>query len=561
MEDAFDDADLSAAADDDDRLGDEQQEEVNNHQDDNNDDDPYAGIADNHLPHDELELRLIKRLTQRIHAHRDEFFNPGLEHLLIITTTDKLTSQVLMEEGIIGYRPKDGDFNNLQRFLTTVDYEDDPPYCESFVCRIIVWLPNNQGFCIVNSINFGFADVEITWDDTTYYAVFAAEAFSCSGVNISIYLARDCPVNCDWVLQTITDMQPANPATFVQVNDYETTDSLFILMGADDPSSNMLVGDCFSSTAWQDCLETLTVKNVPIQLHGSLLLSDEQWIVLQNVEDLMLDSDAPIPASVWRECRALKVIFRNHQRADDDLQALTAIGQRSKPLANVAFDKFALADTIGFNDALLGALGRITSFKLLLNGYHGSLQSWTNLWLSKSFQSNTSLMELDISRGSYENGSVDDRYLEVIRECLQVNWTLQDIKFPEYLLVGNASHYWQANIEPLLELNRSHVPRLEPGWQRLSVLHDALIRVRSHPTKLYKLLLKHPYAFTRIAVRDRLYNLERVHKETLEAKASLHIENILQSDHVEELQRQVREQQREIATMELELLVRRQRDE
>jgi hypothetical protein len=79
--------------------------------------------------------------------------------------------------------------------------------------------------------------------------------------------------------------------------------------------------------------------------------------------------------------------------------------------------------------------------------------------------------------------------------------------------------YWRANIEPLLDLNRSHVPRLEPGEDRLSVIHDAIIRVRRHPEKVFKLLLMHPQALPHTSAQERLIDLECTTTEHLAADA------------------------------------------
>jgi hypothetical protein len=68
----------------------------------------------------------------------------------------------------------------------------------------------------------------------------------------------------------------------------------------------------------------------------------------------------------------------------------------------------------------------------------------------------------------------------------------------------DASDYWKANIQPLLELNRGHFPRLEPDEQRLAVLQDAVIRVRNHLTKLYNLVLMYPQAFSHVTAQKRL---------------------------------------------------------
>jgi hypothetical protein len=128
-------------------------------------------------------------------------------------------------------------------------------------------------------------------------------------------------------------------------------------------------------------------------------------------------------------------------------------------------------------------------------------------------------------------------HLEVIRECLQVNWVLQEIKihseYPSIYLRSDALEYWRANIEPFLDLNRSHVPRLEPGEDRISVIHDAIIRVRRHPEKVFKLLLMHPQALPHTSAQERLNDLQGTTSEHLEADALVSTHALLNDPTVE----------------------------
>jgi hypothetical protein len=40
-------------------------------------------------------------------------------------------------------------------------------------------------------------------------------------------------------------------------------------------------------------------------------------------------------------------------------------------------------------------------------------------------------------------------------------------------------------MQPLLEKNKSHVPRIDIRERRLSVLLESLLRIQNHPTKTY----------------------------------------------------------------------------
>jgi hypothetical protein len=562
MENAPDHVHLS---DNDDRpvIGDEEEDRNDilwdDHDDDDDDDTEVDDDDDIEVDHDDdtevddlPEVEGVRRSLQRsIHKQRDNFFHADHENLLLKRTTTR-TGEIITQEHVIGYRPKYGDFSsNLQRFLENVNH-DEASQIDRFDCSIVVWVGHDQGFCIINSENFVFEEVSIVWKEIAFSAAFAVVGEALARVSISVYLQRGRAVNCDQILQAVSNSLPANESDFFNSIHYEVEDSVLSLRGGRDPLSTCLVGDCLSSTAMQNCLETLAAKNVPFQLDERMLLSDEQWKAVQRVENLMLDSSIPVPASVWREIRALKVAYWNGERNDDetDLQALSAIGERRKPLAHVLFDRMPAASLVGFEEALLGAFGGVISFELV-QGFHCSLKTWTKLWLSDSLQTNNTLVRLDIWLGADGEGPADVRYLEAIRACLQANCFLQEFKWWHQRLVGDALVYWRANIEPLLELNRSHCPRLEPNEQRRSVLHDALIRVRNHPMKLYNLLLKYPHAFTRIVLQERVEYLERSHKETLRVKTTLQIENALLKLRMEELHRRVRAQQRQINDLDL----------
>jgi hypothetical protein len=208
-----------------------------------------------------------------------------------------------------------------------------------------------------------------------------------------------------------------------------------------------------------------------------------------------------MPTSFVRSAEAWQIIQERSHGMDDTVRFLSALGQRMEPLDCVFIQNFDLSEVpspIESETAFLAGLTRVET--LGLGRFCASLESWTRIWRSPAFQQNDTLTALDFWNGFHipDIGvgaaavAADICHLEVIHECLQQNLFLNEIKLPSDFLMGGALEYWEANIEPLLESNRSHLPRLEPGEDRLSVLHDAFLRVRKHPEKVFNLLVKYP---------------------------------------------------------------------
>jgi hypothetical protein len=259
----------------------------------------------------------------------------------------------------------------------------------------------------------------------------------------------------------------------------------------------LYIGQCFSLTAWENCVtakQTITLNCVS--------LSEEQWTVLENVKASDFYCHIPAPPSFWRNTAASSVVIGRN--ADDD--ALNALGERDEPIPSVLLE-VEMSSTLNASHegAFLASLNGIKNLALSWcepqiyrrMGYVASPDAWRRFWLSPALHKNESLTEL-----TFVFFRMELWHLEVIRDCMKENWFLQDIKLLLNTLTSEALAYWQANIQPLLALNRSHLPRLEPGEQRLSVLHDALVRLRNHPTKLYNFLLNYPHAWTPIAAQE-----------------------------------------------------------
>jgi hypothetical protein len=257
---------------------------------------------------------------------RDRFLVPDLENLLQIRTA---TTGELADEAYVGYRPKDGDNKNLALLLPEIDYYQEmmDPY------PIIIWLPNNDGFCVVDDKVFQWTDVEIVWKETVYSAAFDAQTGRFQETNCSLYLSNapgdDCPAaNCDCVLETIAGLAISIRGQHTQ--DRNVNDSQLVLEGS--RGSSIGLDNCFSLSAWQRCVEALAKKNVPISL-DAVSLSDEQWTVLEHAQDLIVVSKIPMPCRFWSKSRCSEVHYWNaqHDSLEVTVPALAAMGTRTKP--------------------------------------------------------------------------------------------------------------------------------------------------------------------------------------------------------------------------------------
>jgi hypothetical protein len=573
QDEAYDDADGDDEEDDDDDA------DANQAEDDNGEDeDEAASFVDD--DEEENEDQRVERLQQAIYKRRDDFFVPDHEHLLVTMTKTGEPVTIQTETEVVGYRPKDGNYGTLPLFVSDYDevliralnyYDED-----SFDCPVVVWLPDDAGICIINSFNFEWKAVTIISKEftETFSATFNVCKGVCRGPMISIYLPRHHTVNCDWVLQAISDLQTANETNFSEHSNYNDGDSaLYIDGGGTNDSSATCLSNHFSLNAWQGCLETLAAQNVPLVLVVGLALSRRLWTVVQNVERLILDSRIPVPPFVWRACRALKVKYVSlYDYSDDDMrlrgpscQTLMALSQREVPIPFVCFDIVEIASQWGsdtFETAFLAALSGVE--RICIKGFAAFFDTWARIWLSPALRQNDTLVHIDLSDTwgnipaiTYEAEGL--QHLAVIRENLEANWFLERIEIPARYRHAAAAEYWKANIEPLLELNRSHGPRLEPGEQRLSVLHDALIRVRKHPKKAFQLLVKYPQALLVSVTSQSPAGLQRSHDEQRHGIVAHRETNLArQNDQILELQRQVRAQQRHINELELqrEILLR-----
>jgi hypothetical protein len=475
---------------------------------DRDDDDDGPDLLDGDETASVLSKCDLERVRLRIQELGDELLEADHENLFRLFYNDYSSE---------GYRPKGGDYNNLKRFVSELYgcVSDRYYYLHYNFPAMAIWLPNNDGIC-----NFGWTDDYCIGDegfcnDRLYTAGLRVRPSKLSDVlQICIYLSqeREHNANSDCVLDSITSLTP--PAFKQLVLEGKTQHSM--------PVS--CVDDYFTVAAWRRCLNTMAQNDVGLRLE-SVSLSQEQWDVLQSVPLPELYVDVPVPYSFWRETKISEITHRarNGITTADAINILSALGERTMPIGKIRLDWIwpPQQRSVAYENAFLAALDKVERFGVC--HFRASLDAWMRIWRSRDLQMNATLLELsfmfDLDIRYTHRWALEVHHLEVIRECLQVNWVLQEIKIPHGDLLDDALEYFRANIKPLLDLNRSHVPRLEPGEDRLSVVHDAIIRVRRHPEKVFKLLLKHPQVLPHTIAQEGLIGLESFTSEHLEANA------------------------------------------
>jgi hypothetical protein len=150
-----------------------------------------------------------ERVFSWIRELRDSLFEPDLDNLLLLKNND---DRVV---GDVAYRPKDGDYANLKNFIESVSYTDIPAD-QIYSYPIVVWMPNNCGFYVV--------DTDCVYPRPCDHIVIASSGAVYSRVEffiqaralepiVSMFIPdqRDdsqpsggCNEGCDWVLERMT---------------------------------------------------------------------------------------------------------------------------------------------------------------------------------------------------------------------------------------------------------------------------------------------------------------------------------------------------------------------
>ena len=176
------------------------------------------------------------------------------------------------------------------------------------------------------------------------------------------------------------------------------------------------------------------------------------------------------------------------------------------------------------------------------------MKAGCSLWLSTTMINNASLVsfhtyQLFIMDSSDKLFDELPRPLRVIRQCLQCNLFLERISLHSALARKYRSD-WYRLVEPLLERNRRHEHRLSSReTHQLEAIHDRLLQIYSHPSKLFKLLQDYPCAIMPGSVSERLRDLEQRKADAMERQVRFDAENARLRAKIAKIRRQMNEMQ------------------
>lgn len=238
------------------------------------------------------------------------------------------------------------------------------------------------------------------------------------------------------------------------------------------------LGPLFSREMWSRCIQAQNDVNF-VNVH----VATWQWEEIHSIPFESLAA-ACIPASFLQLTKASKVqmVYFSKDNA-------AAIGNRTLgdpiPFLRITQGGRAMIYS-GWRDDFLRALERIQKFSCDARIYPWLLHCqyfWNRLRL------NNSLLSLSIKKRLDDSLETHLLVLGFIRECLQTNWFLETIDIGIRFSPTLQAH-WNQHIQPMLDTNKSHVPRVDGRERRLNVLLEALLRIQNHPAKTYLFLLE-----------------------------------------------------------------------
>jgi hypothetical protein len=246
------------------------------------------------------------------------------------------------------------------------------------------------------------------------------------------------------------------------------------------------LGSFFSRHVWTSC-----VKELHSVHFGNLELADWQWEAIQNLRfhNFYCFGDRTLAVSPQflqhTPARSIDVLSLGAKQ-----KLAIANRRRDSPIPELAV-KWSIANEQP--EDWLPVLERVQRFcyQIILGDDDDTTRH--PYWLSQTFWSglrnNSTVTELYFSFGytaSPPNRLVCSRTMGYIHSCLQENWCIETIRLP--YCDPDALRYRDAHIEPLLELNKSHQPRISHNESQPVVLMDALLRIHRHTTKSFLFL-------------------------------------------------------------------------
>ena len=375
------------------------------------------------------------------------------------------------------YRPKGGDYRNLQLFsssLVRFEYESDEDTEETL---LFLFLALPQGSLAV-----------LTW----LRASLAVQNVVFNGVTYSPSIRYLVHIES---LDTIKVEDIFLPPGHTIAQHGKDLDTLLLFMTSLVLPKNVCIqepefrldGDRkvtlpISSQTVRSLVEALVLARYKFFV-CCISFSEEHWQLLQSMPFQAFDAYLVELGSQFLRQTPAKKVKLWPLTPEQVRSAFIDLGKRQKPIDVVKIEarhfSGMLLTTTAEADILLAALVGVSNLKL--HNIKATPAVWVYFWLQ--IRQNKNLISLSFIDSVPLNTAVGDDdlwWLVVIRDCLLENWFLESI---ELSLDGEALAFWQAEVLPPLQMNATHKPRVSPSEHRLWVVHDAIIRVSSHPTK------------------------------------------------------------------------------
>ena len=498
------------------------------------DEEPFAdGDANMDAQEDEVddEFNLREAARANFQAWRDTYFVPDtdarLEFVPFVGEEQFMVEEPQYMQHV--YRPKNGDYQNLQLFAEsrTVSFDWD------FDMDIFMFLRLPKGglalfeFCeprMFPSFRHEILLNGALMDDSCLSLVTFG---SHSDVLTRIFLPRlrmqqnDCRDDCD----TVFDFILRRPMV---ANDAKLLVRASQMAGQEQGREYLFASNILSS------LERVHDRAIDLSL-SHMRLTEDMWRRLSMIEfQSSHASHMLVPPSFWRQTRAKEfgqmggryvshAVGREYRPSEQELEfALSGLQSRATPIESVRFRCHADLRTVSDAEKWALALRRVRRFEV--DRVQTTMQAWRSFWLSTA--KNVSLVSINIHElviADYGNSGFMELPLpvSVIRDCLQRNF------FLERVVLRNAADWhdtMRVHIEPLLEMNRKHEHRLVPGETRLSVIRDRVLQTHSHPKKLFKILRDYPKAALPRSMSEPRSDLEPWTADRIEIR-HLRVEN------------------------------------